>query len=117
MKRWQRWAAGACLVALAFWAVFDFARFEADFWPLDASRVGPNLVASVVQWGLVAFALYLLYPPFRAALDRYTRRHVDELKAHVEAENAHLHMKLNHIVRHTKAIPNEVPGLPPEHQP
>lgn len=31
-----------------FLAIWGWARFKADFWPLDRSFVGPNLVASVV---------------------------------------------------------------------
>lgn len=31
-----------------FVLAFGWDRFMADFWPLDNSRVGPNLVASVV---------------------------------------------------------------------
>lgn len=36
---------GALCLFLAF---FGTARFLADFWPVDDSRVGPNLVASIV---------------------------------------------------------------------
>ena len=36
-----------------FIAVWGVQRFLADFWPLDTSRVGPNLVASVVLTVLV----------------------------------------------------------------
>lgn len=36
-------------VALAaFLLIWGMARFKADFWPLDNSRVGPNIVASLV---------------------------------------------------------------------
>jgi hypothetical protein len=36
-----------------FVAAWGWARFRADFWPLDNSRVGPNLVASIVLTVLV----------------------------------------------------------------
>lgn len=35
-------------VLAVFLAVFGWARFVADFWPLDNSRIGPNLCASIV---------------------------------------------------------------------
>ncbi len=31
-----------------FVVAFGWARFLADFWPLDSSRIGPNLCASFV---------------------------------------------------------------------
>lgn len=36
-----------------FLAVFGWRRFLTDFWPLDNSRIGPNLVASFVVAVLV----------------------------------------------------------------
>lgn len=36
-----------------FIAVWGWARFKYDFWPLDRSPVGPNLVASLVVTTLV----------------------------------------------------------------
>jgi hypothetical protein len=59
----------------------------------------------------------VLYPPVRQAIDRYVKAHVDAIKAHVTAEHAHLHAKLDHVILHTKGIPNEIPGLPPDKQP
>lgn len=43
-------AVAAAILAVSFGLlvlVFGWGRFLADFWPLDASRVGPNLCASV----------------------------------------------------------------------
>lgn len=52
--------AGALLGSLVLMAttgffigVWGWQRFLQDFWPLDSSRVGPNLVASVVTIILV----------------------------------------------------------------
>lgn len=41
------------VVMLLFVLIWGWDRFLQDFWPLDASRVGPNLVASVVTIVLV----------------------------------------------------------------
>jgi hypothetical protein len=41
---------GAAIVAVAtglFVAIWGWARFLQDFWPLDNSRIGPNLCASI----------------------------------------------------------------------
>jgi hypothetical protein len=102
MKNWKALVAALLLIALIGFTVFDWSRFLADFWPLDASRVGPNLVAAVVQTAIVLGFVALVYPP--------TRRWIEE---HLER----LHAKVDHVILNTKQIPNEVPGLPSEHQP
>ena len=103
----KRWAGLLALVLVVLLLVFFHGRVGADFWPLDSSRVGPNLVASVIQWIIIALVVYLAYPPVRRALDRWA-------KAHVHEANVELHKKLDesiklsrHIIHHTKAIPNE----------
>ena len=68
VKNWKAWGAVIALAAIVYFMVFHWGRFLADFWPLDGSRVGPNLVASVVQWALIAIAVALLYPPARRAM-------------------------------------------------
>jgi hypothetical protein len=45
-------SAAITVVAVAcgvFVGLFGFDRLKLDFWPLDSSRVGPNLVASMVM--------------------------------------------------------------------
>lgn len=46
-------------------------RIGADFWPLDSSRVGPNIVASILTWAAIFTATALLYPPWRRRLHRF----------------------------------------------
>ena len=65
----KKWAGLLALVLVILSVVFWHGRFSADFWPLDASRVGPNLVASVIQWAIIALVVYLAYPPIRKAID------------------------------------------------
>ena len=117
MKNWKAWGALIALAALVYFMAFHWSRFLADFWPLDASRIAPNVVASVVQWALIAIAVALLYPPARRAIERFAQRHVESIKEHVSAEQAHLHAKMDHIIVNSKAIPNVVPGVPKEKQP
>ena len=77
-------------------------RFSADFWPLDASRVGPNLVASVIQATIVFLAAVLLYPPFRRAMEEIAERANAELHEKIE-RNAKL---MRHVIKHSPDIPN-----------
>ena len=90
--------AAAMVVALVLLGIFWHARLTADFWPPDRSAVGPNLVASVIQWALVLIVASLVYPPLRKAIDRW---------ATAKFHSAHdaLHSKLDHIIRHHPDIP------------
>jgi hypothetical protein len=52
-----RWLGPGALALLAIAVSLIFhARLAADFWPLDSSRVGPNLLAAVVQGAIVFIA-------------------------------------------------------------
>jgi hypothetical protein len=109
VKRITFWAVAALLVGGAVvvivYPVATWHRVYADFWPLDASRVGPNLVASLVQWFLVALVAVIVYPPLR----RFVAKEWD----HVHAKLDHNAEVLHHIVKHTKAIPdNDHTGTP-----
>jgi hypothetical protein len=99
----KRWAGLSALVLVAILLLFFHGRVPADFWPLDASRVGPNLVASVIQWALIALVLYLAYPPVRRAIDQAVKRHTAELHEKLD-HNARL---LQHVIKHHPDIPNE----------
>ena len=79
------------------------------FWP-SLQGNGPEALVQTVVYGAIAL---VFIPPVR----RFVARHVEAIKAHVTAEHAHLHAKLDHVILHTKAIPNEIPGLPPDKQP
>ena len=105
MKNWKAYLAVVMLAALVYFVAFHTHRFLHDFWPLDASAIAPNIVASMVQYALLLILAALLYPPIRRAVDRYVRRHVDELKDHVTTEHRKVHDKLNHIIDHHPDIP------------
>ena len=93
----KRLAFGLLLVVwLAVGIVFVFSgwadsRFMADFIPPDRSYVGPNLVASVIQWAAVGFVFALVYPPLRHWIER---------------ELDHFHAKLDHVIENHPDIPN-----------
>lgn len=73
------------------------ARMVQDFWPIDSSRVGPNLVASVVQWIIVAIVASIVYPPFRNWIEREINKIHEKLD-----KNALLS---HHIIKHHPEIP------------
>ncbi len=99
----KRWAGLLALVTVVVLLIFFHGRVGADFWPLDASRVGPNLVASVVQWAVIALVVYLAYPPIRKRIDIAVKKHTAELHEKLD-HNAKM---LAHIVKHHPDIPNE----------
>ena len=93
MRRLSGVIAAAVLAAGILAAVFvqGFAvRVGADLWPPDRSYVGPNLVASIIQWAIVAIVVAIVYPPFR----KWVERELD-----------HVHQKLDHVIKHHPDIP------------
>jgi hypothetical protein len=111
-------ALAACLlVGIVFWVIFGWHRFLDDFWPIDASRIAPNIVAGAVQWAIILIAAALLYPPIRRAIDAYVTGHVQSLKAHVSAEHDALHEKLDHLIRHSNVPDFEPTSIRPTPSP
>ena len=114
MSATKRALAVALAVVVVGCVVVFWSRFKTDFLPPDRSYVGPNLVASVVQWAIIFLAAVLFYPPFRRAVDRYVTRQTEDLKAHVTAEHAKLHARLHaledsHVELHRKLDELKVP--------
>ena len=100
MKNWKAWVAIAGLLGAIYFVVFHWGRFVQDFYPFDASRVAPNILASVVQYILLGIAAYLLYPPLKRAVDAYAHKHIDELKAHISTEHARIHQRMDALHKH-----------------
>lgn len=72
---------GLVIAVVAAIAIFR-SRISADFWPPDRSFVGPNLVASVIQWIVVVIVASLLYPPLRHWIEREFGKLHAKLDAH-----------------------------------
>lgn len=104
---WKLIGAVVAVLATGYFVIFHWDRFLQDFWPVDASRVAPNIVASLVQYAILLVAAYLLYPPFRRAVDRWLRGHTSSLKKHISDEHDAIHEKLDHMIKHSRAIPNQ----------
>jgi hypothetical protein len=73
-------------------------RVLADFWPIDASRVAPNILAALVQWLGVGAVAYAVWPRMRHAVNAW-------MKGHHTAGLADLHAKVDHIIKHHPDIP------------
>jgi uncharacterized membrane protein YccC len=115
LPTYKKAIATAFMVVLVIVLFVWHDRLHADFWPLDSSRVGPNLVASVVQWAIVLVVAALLWPPTRRRIHRFADQklctiHVKLNTALDHHEAAHeelseLHRKMDHIIQHHPDIP------------
>lgn len=74
-------------------------------WSSDKGN-GPEALQQTVIYGLIAV---VLIPPIRHAMERFAKRHVESIKSHVEHENAKVHAKLDHVIKHSKDIPDYKP--------
>jgi hypothetical protein len=97
---------GVFIVAVLFVAWRN--RVPTDFWPLDRSPVGPNLVAAVVQWAIIAVVAVVLYPPWRRAAHKFIDRKLAPIHEHFRLSHAKADRNaelLGHIIRHHPDIP------------
>ena len=124
LKNWKVVVPVIGLLGAIYFIAFHWGRFVQDFYPLDASRIAPNILASLVQYILLGIAAYLLYPPVKRAVNNFAKRHVASIKHHISDENKAIHARLDrheklqhHIILNSRAIPNVVPGIEENHQP
>jgi len=89
------------------------SRLGADFWPFDAARVAPNILATIIQILAITPFVYLLWPPIRRRIHRYITGHVDSVKSeihkHSELEMAKLEAIHDHIKK-THPLPKHETG-------
>ena len=102
---WKAFVAAVLVAGAVYFIVWHWARFRSDFWEPDRSYVGPNLVASIVQWAFILIFVSLLYPPWRRAVHRYVSGHVNAIKSHISSEQKEIHKKLDHVIKHSPDIP------------
>jgi hypothetical protein len=73
------------VASLVFVVVWGSGRFQTDFWPLDNSRVGPNLVASVA-----ATIAIVAHNEYRSVVNAVEHKdHLRQILADVWATAAH----------------------------
>lgn len=92
---WQKLLVAGLLLVDAVWIALDWHRFVADFWPIDRSFVGPNLVASVVQFDILVICGVLLWPPTRARIHAFADRKLGNLHDKIEGRIAALHERVD----------------------
>jgi hypothetical protein len=103
----RQWLGLAALIAIVAVVVLWPGRVLHDFWPVDASTVGPNLVASVAQGAIVLTVAALIYPPLRRRLEAWWKSERSDLHAKLDAHDT----MLRHIIKHHPDIPDlQAPG-------
>ena len=97
----------AYLIVIAVCAWAFRSRLSADFWPVDASRVSPNILATVIQILFWAPIAYLAWPPTRRRIHRWMTSHtaplhasLDRLHEQRERHHAEQMQKLGEIHAH-----------------
>jgi hypothetical protein len=93
------------IVAILSWSLhWDWASnlWFGYTWPSLKGNGPEALVQTIVYAGVAV----ILIPPVRKAIEKFAKRHVNAIKAHVSAEHDALHEKIDHIIKHTAAIPN-----------
>lgn len=102
------------VVVIAFALALLFSdRLGADFWPLDNSRIGPNLVASGVLWVLGLLVLALLWPPTR----RWIHHQFSALHDKLDWHHSHQHEHNAWMAKHLAEIHRSATGKEPEPHP
>lgn len=82
--KWQKAAAWTVGIVTIIAIVVFRNRLGADFWPLDSSRVAPNLLAGLIQWAIIFVLAILLYPPFRKAIHSFFDGKLEGLHAKID---------------------------------
>ncbi len=100
---WRKLLATAAFLGVVACLVIFWNRLGKDFWPPDRSFVGPNLLASVVQWVVIFVIVILLWPPTRRRIHRFVDRKVETLRSHIDARHRELHERLDVIEAHHHA--------------
>lgn len=114
--RWQKLTALAVAAALAAVIVLVWGRLGFDFWPLDRSPIGPNLVASVITWAAAIVVGVLIWPPTRRRLHRFMDRKLVLLHSHA-AHQTRLVEEMHHLAHtgepHPRVMERRAAGLEP----
>lgn len=97
VPRWQKLLAAAVVIALVVIVVVFHDRLGADFWPLDSSRIGPNLLASLIQAAVLLLVAALLWPPTRRWLHRFIDHKLSPLRWHHRRQEEHNEWMARHL--------------------
>jgi hypothetical protein len=95
IPRWQKIGAGIIVAAAALCIALWHSRLGADFVPLDASRIGPNLIASLIQWAVLFIVAVLVWPPTRQRIGA----ELDRIHGKLDRQAEHNEWMARHIAR------------------
>jgi len=109
IPRAQKLIAVAVAAAVAVIVIVFHSRLSADFWPIDSSRVAPNILAGIIQWAVILVIAVLLWPPWRRRLHRF----VDRKLAPIHASHIELHRKIDELAESHAAIHEKLDALAP----
>lgn len=114
---WQKLTALGLFVLTVVLLVVFHGRLGGDFWPIDRSFVGPNLLASIIQAGVLFILAVLFYPPLRKRILRSCHRFADEKLApiHQHLWEAKEHRRWEAI--HTAEMYEKTMGRPAREHP
>jgi uncharacterized membrane protein YccC len=90
---WQKVVAGLVVIAVVVVVIVFHTHIGPDFFPLDKSTVGPNILASIIQWAVLFVAAVFLYPPWRRRVHRFVDGKLESIHAKLGA----LHGKVDHL--------------------
>jgi len=110
-------SAAAVLIAVAVAVVVFRRRLGPDFLPPDDSRVGPNLIASVITWAVLLVVGVLLWPPTRRALHRALDAKLAVLHGHHRATAARQDQHNEWMARQVAHLHEAITGERPEPHP
>jgi hypothetical protein len=83
-------------------------RLSADFLPVDNSNVFPNILASGIQYTVIAVIVWLCWPPVRRKIHEFADRKLLAVHEHLKnaaADREVLHQKLDHLIFHSPDVP------------
>jgi hypothetical protein len=123
IPRWQKVTAVVYVIATAVLIIAFRGRLSADFWPLDAARVSPNILATIIQIAAYTPVVILFWPPVRRRIHQFVSRHTAPLHAHLEAarrqrdriheESLAAHAETQRHLKHVIDHHPDIPPLPP----
>ena len=87
-------------------------RLHADFWPLDNSRVAPNILAEAIQDAVVAAIVALIWPAVQRRIHVFADAKLAAIHTHLKTLTAHHQQHAADLA----ALQRSVDGLHAKHE-
>ena len=108
---WRKLLGVALLAAAVVGIVFGWHRVLSDAWPPDRSFVGPNLVASVVQWAIIFLVAALIWPPTRRRMHRFVDKKLAKVHEKIDANHLEAQLHRKRVAQHLQAAEQDREAL------